>query len=284
MFHAARSVCCMAMIMLCACGPDTSGQSAQEAGLTRTVLTASDRWTITGLRSATTENLRAIALFIHGTPGSADAWVDTLSRAPKNILGIALDRPGFGNTKPNDAVVDLRSQADAVIAAAQSIRTDQGGATVPIFLIGHSYGGPVAVAAGLQRPDLFSGLILVAAALDPGMEKVHFMQRLATWQPFKTLIGHTLRTSNAELIALKDELMTLQSKLGDLAVPIYILHGTKDTLVPIDNVPFMTAHFPSKMVCETQVLEGQNHFLPWNETDRIWAQINAATGMSGKQC
>jgi len=272
------------LMLLAACGPNTSGLSAGEAGVKGQVINTDGRWSVYGLMSEPAQELRALAVFIHGTPGSSDAWIDTMQAGPDDILTLALDRPGFGKTDPRDAVTDLKSQAEAVIQTLESYKKSHALKGKPNVLIGHSYGGPVAVQVALDRPDLVNAIVLAAAPLDPGMEKVHWMQRVATWAPVKMMIGHTLRTSNAELLALKDELLAMQTRLPALTVPVFILHGTKDTLVPIDNVAFMEAHIPPSVICDTNVIEGQNHFLPWNQIDALWDQINAAAALEPGTC
>ncbi len=47
-------------------------------------------------------------ILVHGTPGSAEAWTDYLLRPPAGVDLIALDRPGFGRSGPQDAVTSLR--------------------------------------------------------------------------------------------------------------------------------------------------------------------------------
>lgn len=204
-----------------------------------------------------------------------------LAATPRDIFAVALDRPGYGETTPNDQVTDLTLQAKAVIAVARSMTDDPATAMLPIVLVGHSYGAPVAAQAAQDAPYQFRGAVLAAGALDPSLEDVHWAQRIGTWQPFKFMIGHTLRTANAELMTLKEELIELRSGLADIVTPIYIIHGTADDLVPIGNVPYMQAQFSSEMVCETIVLDGQNHFLPWNEKEVFWALIRRALSHKG---
>lgn len=206
-----------------------------------------------------------------------------LSDTPPDIYAVALDRPGYGETIPKTQVTALTEQARAVIDIAKDLKKRSIAGKHPIIIAGHSYGAPVAAQAAIDAPDLFHAAVLVAGALDPALEEIHWAQRLGTWQPFKFLIGHTLRTANAELMTLEEELITLQAKLPQARTPIYILHGSEDDLVPIDNVPYMQARFEKTMLCETIVIEGQNHFLPWNEKAAFWALIQQAIAHEGGQ-
>lgn len=273
----------MLIVFLASCGPDTNALSLDEAGLTRVTLAKNARWSISGLETRRPNNLKASVIFIHGTPGSAETWIDMLSDTPPDIYAVALDRPGYGETTPKTQVTALREQARAVIDIARDLKERSIAGDPPIIIAGHSYGAPIAAQAAIDAPDLFHAAVLVAGALDPSLEEVHWAQRLGTWQPFKFLIGHTLRTANAELMTLEDELIVLQAKLPQAQTPIYILHGSADALVPIENVPYMQAHFDQSMLCKTIVIEGQNHFLPWNEKAAFWALISQAIAHESEQ-
>lgn len=265
--------------LLCigACGPGAAGGKPGEAGLQRKILSAQPDLVISGLTIGAVENVKMIVVFIHGTPGSATSWSDTLLKTPPHFFAIALDRPGYANTKPKGPQTSLDMQANAVLQAVRSTAIKHGYSDLPVILVGHSYGAPVTVKAALAAPQDVDAIVLAAGALDPGLEEIHWAQRLATWQPVKFLIGRTLRNANAELLSLKDELMLLKTQLGALEVPVFILHGSADDLVPIANVNYMLEAFPSDTICETRVLEGQNHFLPWNEIDALWAMIERAS-------
>ena len=75
-----------------------------------------------------------------------------------------------------------------------------------------------------------------------------------------------VRTTNREILTLKPELeamVPLWPKLA--AIPTTIVHGDQDRLVPIGNADFIVSHIPLAVVHR---LAGENHFLPWRQTDR----------------
>ena len=57
---------------------------------------------------------------------------------------------------------------------------------------------------------------------------------------------------------------------------VVIVHGTKDDLVPVANVPFMQAHLTGARCVKTVLLEGRNHFLPWNSADVVREAVRVA--------
>jgi pimeloyl-ACP methyl ester carboxylesterase len=204
-------------------------------------------------------------ILVHGTPGSATGWTDYVMKPPVGMEVVALDRPGFGESGPAGAVTGLAEQAAAVIAL---LPTDGR----PAVLLGHSLGGPIVayVAAQLamrsadEQPARVQGVVLLAASLDPAQEDIHPMQHVGAWAPVRFLLPRTIRNANAELMDLKPELEKLQGMLGQIKSKVIIVHGTQDDLVPLANVPFMQSHINSASCLKTVLLEGQNHFLPWN--------------------
>lgn len=102
-------------------------------------------------------------VLIHGASGNTRDM--TFSLAPR-LAGtyrvFVLDRPGLGYTdRLNTTGASLRQQADLLRQAAQHL-----GADTPI-VVGHSYGGAVALAWAVYHPDSIAALVPVAAPSNP---------------------------------------------------------------------------------------------------------------------
>ena len=80
----------------------------------------------------------------------------------------------------------------------------------------------------------------------------------------RALLPRVIRNANAELMALKPELETLAAALPRIRAKVLIVHGTADDLVPVANVAFMQARLSGARCVQTLLLQGGNHFLPWN--------------------
>ena len=97
-------------------------------------------------------------ILVHGASGNLGDWtfqhVDTLARSYRVF---AMDRPGLGFSDPAPEPDDLFSQARIIRAAAQKLGIGQ--ATV----VGHSYGGSVALAYALDNTDDVSGMVLLSS-------------------------------------------------------------------------------------------------------------------------
>lgn len=208
-------------------------------------------------------------VLVHGTPGSATGWADYLVDPPAGLDVIAIDRPGFGRSSPDGAVTGLEAQAAAVAALLPADGR-------PVVLLGHSLGGPIVAWLAATQARQVTAIVLLAASLDPAQESIHPMQRVGAWAPVQGLLPRAIRNANAELMALKPELEALMPLLPRITAKVVIVHGTKDDLVPVANVSYMQAHLTGARCVNTVLLEGRNHFLPWNSADVVRAAVNQA--------
>ncbi len=212
-------------------------------------------------------------VLVHGTPGSATGWLDYLTAPPAGADVVALDRPGFGASAPGGAVPSLAAQAAAVMALLPTDRR-------PVVLMGHSLGAPIVAWAAAQlaaeQPERSVAIVMLAGSLDPAQERVHAMQHVGALKPVQWLLPRVIRNANAELMALKPELEALGTILPSVKAKVVIVHGTADDLVPVANVAYMQERFSGARCISTVLLEGQNHFLPWNSEGAVREALRVA--------
>lgn len=204
-------------------------------------------------------------IFIHGSPGLAEEWAPYLESVPAGRFYLAPDRPGYGGSG-DEPVTDLDAQADAL----HPLLGDEGAA--PVILVGYSYGGPVALRLAADRPDRVGGLLLIGAAADPALEEIHPLQELAALDFFAEMLPAELASANAELIGLRAGLEQLAPDLEGLQIPITIVQGTSDTLVPPENADYLRGLLPS--IASTVLIEEGDHFLPWSHPDLLMTALD----------
>lgn len=112
-------------------------------------------------------------VLIHGASGNArDFSFHLISRLAEDYRVIAFDRPGFGFSDTFGGLESPVEQADLLRAASHAI-----GAENPLVL-GHSYGGAVALAWALRDSDGLAGLTLLAPASHPWPGELGLWYRL----------------------------------------------------------------------------------------------------------
>ncbi|WP_136443657.1 alpha/beta fold hydrolase [Pacificoceanicola onchidii] len=100
-------------------------------------------------------------VLLHGSSGNLrDMTFQLMERLAQDYRVIAFDRPGLGYTDALDNPTITR-QADLLAQAAEALGIEK-----PIVM-GHSYGGAVALAWGVSRPEDVSALMLLAAPVYP---------------------------------------------------------------------------------------------------------------------
>jgi pimeloyl-ACP methyl ester carboxylesterase len=98
-------------------------------------------------------------VLLHGQPGSPADWQPVSARLPAQFHAIAADRPGYGSSR-------LPAGGFAANARAVLDDLDARGITRAV-LVGHSYGGGVALAAAALEPRRVEAVILLAS-VGPG--------------------------------------------------------------------------------------------------------------------
>jgi pimeloyl-ACP methyl ester carboxylesterase len=205
-------------------------------------------------------------VLIHGASGSLrDLTFSLRDRLTDRYRVIAVDRPGLGHSDP---LPDTRLAAQARFIKAG---VAQLGVTEPIVL-GQSYGGAVALAWALEggpkalvlvgspsmpwpgKLDLWYRVTAtpVGRALAVPLASAYVPEsyvRSATAAVFApdpvppgydaflgsplTLRRTTLATNVAQVNTLRAELVTMEPRYPTLTLPVELVHGTDDTIVPL---------------------------------------------------
>jgi pimeloyl-ACP methyl ester carboxylesterase/uncharacterized membrane protein YbhN (UPF0104 family) len=98
-------------------------------------------------------------VLLHGQPGSPADWQLVTGRLPAQLHAVAADRPGYGSSR-------LPAGGFAANARAVLDDLDSRGITGAV-LVGHSYGGGVALAAASLAPSRVAAVVLLAS-VGPG--------------------------------------------------------------------------------------------------------------------
>jgi pimeloyl-ACP methyl ester carboxylesterase len=98
-------------------------------------------------------------VLLHGQPGSPADWLPLAGRLPTQLHAVAADRPGYGSSP-------LAAGGFAANARALLGDLDSRGVRHAV-LVGHSYGGGVALSAASLAPERVAAVVLLAS-VGPG--------------------------------------------------------------------------------------------------------------------
>jgi pimeloyl-ACP methyl ester carboxylesterase len=216
-------------------------------------------------------------LLLHGQPGSAADWRRVQARLPAPLQAVAVDRPGYGSSAR--AAAGFAGNARAVVDVL-----DAGGISQAV-LVGHSYGGGVALSAASLAPDRVEALVLLAS-VGPGC--LNALDRLMAARgtgPLCAMIAVALtrwipggdhhpmwRTFLTEQRALVREVDQLTSVLPRIRVPVLLLADPRDIVVPVATARRLELALPEARL---QLIRGSGHDLPRRAPGRV---ANAIAG------
>lgn len=98
-------------------------------------------------------------VLLHGQPGSPADWQAVIARLPPHVHAVAADRPGYGASLRPAAGFTANAQAVLADLDARGVRK--------AVLVGHSWGGGVALRAASLAPDRVQAVVLLAS-VGPG--------------------------------------------------------------------------------------------------------------------
>lgn len=222
---------------------------------------------------------RPAVVFVHGSPGG---WTDYIGFFGKKELReryclIGVDRPGFGATTPLGAEPSLEAQARRIHEAVMAV-----GERGPFVWVGHSLGGPVVARVAVDFPQSAQGLVLVAPSIDPELERRRWFNWAGKVPPIRWGLGRYWRNSNDEIFPLKAELKELDLRAGALRVPVVVVQGEEDSLVPPGNADYARRAYVNARV-EVRLLPGVDHFIPWSNPEEIEAALERVWEMVGEE-
>lgn len=243
----------------------------------------------------------------HGTPSVValhgwgrshrdfDATLQPKHESPDRVLdALALDLPGFGASPPPAEVWGAAEYAECVVRAVEELDG-------PVVVVGHSFGGRVAVHLAASHPDHVRGLVVTGAPLlrvtarrrpppayrllrglnragvvsDRRMEAARERHGSADFRAARGIMRQVLSRAVAE----SDE-----GSLDAVRCPVTLVWGDDDATVPLAVAEAARARLQAGAagtagaMCELTVCPGAGHLLPLTAPDALRQAIERHLG------
>jgi Predicted hydrolases or acyltransferases (alpha/beta hydrolase superfamily) len=240
-------------------------------------------------------------VMIHGNAGSVEDFdFGALAFLSSTYRVVAIDRPGHGRSdRPKKATVEV--QTELLHETLSSLRINQ------TVLVGHSWGGALALAYALKYPNEVAALVLLAPAAYPDEYEGGVLESIAqtpvigdlSFGVGKTLFGHRmlrralvkafypervperyLKLTNSSWLSrkhlkayiedelgLNDSLKVMKNRYAEISVPVVIVTGDRDQIVS----PIKNAYELHANMPQSQLIEIKNtgHEIPLTHPESL---------------
>jgi len=220
-------------------------------------------------------------ILLHGFPFDRNLWYDQVQALNDHCRVITPDLRGFGESKAPESPVSMSQYAADIITLMDLLKIEQA------IVGGLSMGGYIALAIAEQYPERLLGLILsnTKATKDTAaqrqnryntsektnydgteflvkdlLEKVLCEATLSekpdvveyTQQMMRRQSGEAVRSALAGMAERKDR----EFILSEIEVPVLVIAGKKDTLIPVFDSKMMVREMPH---AHLEIIEDSGH-------------------------
>ncbi|MFZ1428128.1 MAG: acetoin dehydrogenase dihydrolipoyllysine-residue acetyltransferase subunit [Geminicoccaceae bacterium] len=235
-------------------------------------------------------------IFLHGYGADLNNWLFNQPAVAANHTTYALDLPGHGGSTKNVGAGTIQSLVEAVLGFMQA----QGIARA--HLVGHSMGGAVALALATGHPGKVASATLVCPAglgpdismtyidgfieasrrkkMEPVLQMLVADPELVTGEMIEDVLKYkrldgvdaSLKTLRAALFPEGRQGLVLKDRLADVTVPIRVLWGGQDRIVPAAHAQGL----PSGV--EVTIFADAGHLAHMEKANEVNAAIEAVLG------
>ncbi len=232
-------------------------------------------------------------LILHGWDSSSERWQKIGEFLIQNNFQVIIpDLPGFGKSSEPPLPWSVSDYLELVVGFFKQIYSKNQENVPPFFILGHSFGGRIAIKFGAVYPEKIIGLILCAPGgiISKKSAKVKFFYFLAKTGkilfslPFLKTIQDFVQKGLYRLAGVRDYLMAsplmketmkkiisenLIPYLPQIKIPTLIIWGEKDRTLPVNDARIINKKIPNSTL---EIIKNIGH-APNLETPEKLAQI-----------
>jgi 3-oxoadipate enol-lactonase len=224
-------------------------------------------------------------LFVHGTGGNARLWSRQLAHFASAHSPLAVDLPAHGRSGGLDGPPSVGEAAALLADVLESLGAP------PVVAVGHGLGGRIALALALDHPARVRAVATIGtASAEPGatdeISTLRDVVRGRRPQSFdaplfcakpdlgvvREVWGEIVKTDPR--VRLQDleayEGCRLHRRLGDVSVPVRVLHGADDRYCAPSCAEAIAAAIPG---ARAEMLADAGHVAHVEQPDRVNATI-----------
>lgn len=233
-------------------------------------------------------------IFVHGIGGDLDAWHfmrDALLKKGYSYLAMDLRGHGYSGHPQDFAAYEMDRFVEDLLMLIRAEKLEK------VVLLGHCFGGVIAMNFALKYPDKLNKLILISTSYkEPNYIVGRFMKKIVIGfldfiaflspKPYrpghssypdgkfhkdfefiglvKTIFHNSLRSY---LLCVKQVVkLDLKSRLKEIEIPTLVIVGEKDSIFPMSISNELHKNIKGS---DFEVIEGANHVIVLNNVETL---------------
>ncbi|MGB9673899.1 MAG: alpha/beta fold hydrolase [Anaerolineales bacterium] len=214
---------------------------------------------------------QALIVLLHHGLGSVQAWQKNIPSLIENGFTVwNYDRWGYGGSSDRP-ILDPPWFNDDVSDLFEILK----GQAKPIFLVGHSDGGNIALSYTLKYPQNISGLIIVAAHIYIELKMVEGMMGLMNAYRDRSAFKKGLERIHGQKAVFERWWKSwtnlppnwdMRTKLGEIQCPVLVIQGDEDEHATPKHALDLAHALPGG---EAEIISKAKHMLPQDDYERF---------------
>ncbi len=219
------------------------------------------------IRSVSTGNIKSKRLicFLHGAPGAWNAFSEYLEDKSLRSAAqlVAIDRIGYGSSNYGEVENDIQAHTEGLHTVLNAFDFDS------LYLIGHSFGGPIAGNYAANFPEKLVSVLMIAPVINPYEEKEFWFNHILKQKFISWMLPAYVNVSVQEKLNHASALEKIESSWDMIKTPIIHMHCKDDWIAPArPNLDFSEKHI-SKDFLKIMAWEGDGHLIPFNNFEKV---------------
>jgi pimeloyl-ACP methyl ester carboxylesterase len=220
-------------------------------------------------------------LFLHGWGSNSTLWFNSLKNITLNKYCVFVDLPGFGKSEIPEIPWDLAAYVRFVTLFINKLGLPK------VVLVGHSFGGSIAIKLAIEKPELISRLILVdSAGVRSKNRRKTFIKSISQFvkpifkigflQNVRRKIYHQIGSDYLELPLMQETYKKIISEdlseiLGNIKPPTFLIWGANDRETPLVEAEFMKREIPDSQL---HIISHAGHFCFLDQPVKFAGELN----------
>lgn len=205
-----------------------------------------------------------LLLLLHGWGQSKETWLSLFPFLTKDFTTVAVDLPNFGRSMSSQTLISIDQYCNFLLKFIHSFEKK------PTFIVGHSFGGKIALHFSFTYPHYSKKIILISTSVLVS-QKISFLKHICFH--FISIFIPLFSQKDVQRFLMQRLTVLKRSStfsfpkdiLKKLSMPTLLIYGAYDFIIP---TPLFTNTKNLKVI----ILQGSTH-LPHQEETKQCAEI-----------